>query len=212
MPYPRNAKSFFLLPYQVYYTASALRTVPYTHADSSPLRVLAELLTHKRIHHEIREKGGAYGGSAYSASIRGIFGFSSYRDPNPLNSLKVMNEAGAWARDQKFTERDLEEAKLSVFQGLDAPRSVNSEGMTKFLTGVDEDMEQRHREELLDVKAADVNRVADVYLAGKFADASVAVLGKTQDWVSPEQGWTEMPMDIKAEEQDEAVDEGYLVI
>jgi len=212
MPYPQNAKSFFPLPYQVYYSASAVRTVPYTHSDNSPLRILAELLTHKRIHHEIREKGGAYGGSAYSASLRGIFGFSSYRDPNPMNSLKVMNEAGAWARDQKFTERDLEEAKLSVFQGLDAPRSVNSEGMTKFLTGVDEDMEQRHREELLDVKAADVNRVADVYLAGKFADASVAVLGKTQDWVSPEQGWTEMPMDIKAEEHDEAVDEGYLVI
>lgn len=212
MQYPQNAKCFFPLPYQVYYTASALRTVPYVHADSSPLRVLADLLTHKRIHHEIREKGGAYGGSAYSASLRGIFGFSSYRDPNPLNSFKVMNEAGAWARDRQWTERDLEEAKLSVFQGLDAPRSVSSEGMTKFLAGVDEDMEQKHREELLDVKAQDVNRVADEYLVKKFGEANITALGKTQDWVNPEQGWMVMPMDIQGPGENEGSDEGYLVI
>jgi len=216
MAYPRDTKSFFPLPYQVYYTASALRTVPYTHADSSALRILAELLTHKRVHHEIREKGGAYGGSAYSASLRGVFGFSSYRDPNPLNSLKVMNEAGAWARNRTWTDRDLEEAKLSVFQGLDAPKSVSAEGMTKFLTGVDEDMQQTHREQLLDIKAQDVNRVADEYLVKKLDELNVAVLGKKADWVNPEKNWLEMPMDVQggsgSGEQGEGSEDGYLII
>lgn len=210
IPYPRNAKSFFPLPYQVYYSALAISTVPYIHPASASLKVLAELLTHKHLHHEIREKGGAYGAAAYSSSLRGIFGFSSYRDPNPVNSLKIMNEAGVWARDRQWTDRDLEEAKLSVFQSLDAPRSVSSEGMTRFLTGVDEEMEQTMRERLLDVDAKDVNEVAQKYIVEGMSNSNVAVLGKKQDWVAAGDGWTEMPM--SSEELVEHNDNGYLVI
>ena len=61
-----GSKTFFPLPYQVYYSGMALATVPYVHPDSAPLQVLAQLLTHKHLHHEIREKGGAYGGGAYA--------------------------------------------------------------------------------------------------------------------------------------------------
>lgn len=216
IPYPKDAKTFFPLPFQVYYSSLALRTVPYTHADSAALRILAELLTHKRIHHEIREKGGAYGGSAYAAALRGVFGFSSYRDPNPQNSIKVMNEAGTWARDREWQARDMEEAKLSIFQGLDAPQSVSSEGMTKFLTGVDEDMKQTHREQLLDVTAKDVNLVAEKYLVQRMSESNVVVLGKEQDWVNPSEGWIQMPMNMSTpatgEGNEEESDDGYLVL
>ncbi|KAL8693906.1 MAG: hypothetical protein Q9218_001371, partial [Villophora microphyllina] len=116
-------KTFFPLPYQVYYSALALPTVPYTHPASAPLQILSQLLTHKHLHHEIREKGGAYGGGAYSRGLSGIFGFYSYRDPNPRNTLTVVNDVGRWARDKQWTDQDLEEAKLSVFQGVDAPES-----------------------------------------------------------------------------------------
>lgn len=211
IPYPRDVKSFFPLPYQVYYTASALRTVPYTHNASAPLQILAELLTHKRLHHEIREKGGAYGASAYAAGLRGIFGFSSYRDPSPLNSLKVMNDVGGWARDREWSERDIEEAKLSVFQSLDAPKSVSGEGMTRFLTGVTEDMQQERRERLLDVTAKDVNEVADTYLARNVEERTSAVLGKKQDWV--DDSFIEMPMGAGATISEEGGHEdGYLVL
>jgi len=210
IPYPRNAKSFFPLPYQVYYSALAMSTVPYIHTTSASLKVLAELLTHKRLHHEIREKGGAYGAAAYSSSLRGIFGFSSYRDPNPVNSLKIMGETGVWARDRQWTDRDLEEAKLSVFQSLDAPRSVSSEGMTMFLTGVNEEMEQTMRERLLDVSAKDMNEVAQKYIVEGMNNSNVVVLGKKQEWVSAGDGWTEMPM--SSEELVEHSDNGYLVI
>jgi Zn-dependent M16 (insulinase) family peptidase len=187
--YSRNSKSFFPLPYQVYYSGVALRTVPYVHNAGAALQVLSQLLTHKHLHHEIREKGGAYGGGAYSQGLGGTFGFYSYRDPNPVNTMKIIKESGAWARERVWTAQDLEEAKLSVFQSLDAPESVSQEGITQFLTGVDQDMQQRRREQLLDVTADDVKAVADKFLVNGMDGAHIAVLGAQKEWVNKEGGW-----------------------
>ncbi|KAL8773154.1 MAG: hypothetical protein Q9209_001830 [Squamulea sp. 1 TL-2023] len=184
-----NSKTFFPLPYQVYYSALSLPTVPYGHPSSAPLAILSQLLTHKHLHHEIREKGGAYGGGAYSRGLSGLFGFYSFRDPNPQNTLKIMAVAGRWARDKGWTEQDLEEAKLSVFQGVDAPESVSDQGMIRFLSGVDEDMEQRKREQLLDVKKEDIVDAAQQYLVNGMARARIAVLGEEKGWTQSTGDW-----------------------
>ena len=194
-----SSKTFFPLPYQVYYSALALRTVPYSNRSGASLQILSQLLTHKHLHHEIREKGGAYGGGAYSRGLSGNFGMYSYRDPNPQNTLKIMEESGRWAYEKEFSDQDLEEAKLSVFQSVDAPESLSDEGMTRFLSGVDEDMEQKKREELLDVTKVDVRNMAQKYLIDGMAGAKVAVLGEQQDWLHEAGGW-----DIKALQMVEA--------
>ncbi|MCJ1306327.1 Mitochondrial presequence protease, partial [Hypocenomyce scalaris] len=173
----------------VYYSALAFPTVPYTHPSGAPLQILSQLLTHKHLHHEIREKGGAYGGGAYARGLSGLFGFYSYRDPNPQNTLSIIQDSGRWARDRDWTEQDLEEAKLSVFQSVDAPESVSEEGMTRFVSGVDEDMEQRKREQLLDVRKEDVREVAQKYIVEGMEGYSLAVLGEKKDWVNQGNGW-----------------------
>lgn len=119
-----------------------LKTVPYTHPDGPALQILSQLLTHKHLHHEIREKGGAYGGGAFHRGAGGVFGFYSYRDPNIPNTIRIMKEAGEWAANKDWKPSDIDEAKLSVFQGVDAPMSVSEEGMTQFLDGITEDMRQ----------------------------------------------------------------------
>ena len=197
-----NSRTFFPLPYQVYYSALSLATVPYTHADSAPLQVLSQLLTHKHLHHEIREKGGAYGGGAYARSLSGVFGFYSYRDPNPSNTMKIMLDAGRWALDKEWSDRDLEEAKLSVFQGIDAPESVSDEGMTRFLSGVDETMEQIKREELLDVRIDNIREVTQRYLIEKTSKYHVTVLGEKKEWPEEGDGW-----DIKNLQMAESLDQ-----
>ena len=179
--------TFFPLPYQVSYTAASLVTVPYTHPSSAPLQILSQLLTHKHLHHEIREKGGAYGSGAYARGLSGLFGFYSYRDPNPQNSLSIIRDAGRWASDKQWTDQDLEEAKLSTFQSVDAPQSVSEEGMTRFLSGVDETMEQTKREQLLDVKKEDVRDVAQKYLVEGMKGVRIVVLGEKKEWVSEEE-------------------------
>jgi Zn-dependent M16 (insulinase) family peptidase len=194
--FARNIKSFYPLPYQVYYGALALPTVSYTSPDNAPLQILSSLLTHKHLHHEIREKGGAYGGGAYSRAIDGIFGFYSYRDPNPLNTIKIMRNAGQWAVDKKWFDRDLEDAKISVFQGVDAPRAVNEEGMSNFVYGITEEMKQTRREQLLDVTKDQVREVAQKYIVNALSKESerLVFLGEKRDFV--DKSWTINEMDI----------------
>jgi Zn-dependent M16 (insulinase) family peptidase len=181
----RNTKTFYPLPYQVYYGALAVPTVSYTSSAGAPLQILAQLLTHKHLHHEIREKGGAYGGGAYARGSDGVFGFYSYRDPNPQNTISIMRGAGQWAVDKQWTEQDLEEAKLSVFQGLDAPQSINSEGLNNFLYGITDDMVQQRREQLLDVSKDQIRDVAHKYVVEALdkGQERLVFLGKKKPWV-----------------------------
>ncbi|KAK5132266.1 hypothetical protein LTR08_009254 [Meristemomyces frigidus] len=158
---PSSARTFFPLPYQVSYAALSLPTVPYTSPQSPALAILAALLTHKHLLSEIREKGGAYGAGAVSRSLGGVFGMYSYRDPNPANTLAVMRNAGAWAAEREWSEREVEEAKLSTFQAIDAPVSVNQEGLGRFLSGVGEGMERERRGRLLDVGVEEVRAAAE---------------------------------------------------
>ncbi|KIX00344.1 uncharacterized protein Z518_10483 [Rhinocladiella mackenziei CBS 650.93] len=179
-----SRRAFFDLPFQVSYTGTCLQTVPYSSPDKAPLTVLGQLLVHNFLHPEVREKGGAYGASASASPISSLFTMSSYRDPNPRNSLNVFQRAGVYARDKDWSSRELEESKLSIFQGIDAPRSVSSEASKEFMYGITEDMDQRMREGLLDVTKADVQNVAQKYLVDLPAELkSVCVLGEKKTWI-----------------------------
>jgi presequence protease len=186
-------------PFKVYYSGLATETVPFVDAASAPLSVLSQLLTHKYLHPEIREKGGAYGAGASNGPIKGIFTLSSYRDPNPVNTLNVFKKTGAFARDRAWTEQELEEAKLSIFQGLDAPTSVDEEGARYFMSGVTHEMDQRWREQVLDVTAKDVNAVAQRFLADASRKA-ICVLGKNRD-LSTGDEWTVKKLSLQAQEE-----------
>ncbi|KAH8664216.1 mitochondrial presequence protease [Xylariales sp. PMI_506] len=205
--FSRDIKAFYPLPYQVYYGSLSLPTVSYTHADGAPLQILAQLLTHKHLHHEIREKGGAYGGGAYMKGLDGLFGFYSYRDPNPQNTLSIMRGAGRWAVDKRFEDQDLEEAKISVFKSLDAPKSVNTEGMDRFLSGITDEMKQKRREQLLDVTKDQVRNVAQKYIVESLEkqEERVAFLGEKKDWVDGT--WTVREMNVSSASSSDNVPE-----
>ncbi|THC93078.1 hypothetical protein EYZ11_007444 [Aspergillus tanneri] len=178
-------KTFYDMPFKVYYSGLAMQTVPFVHSSSAPLSVLSQLLTHNYLHPEIREKGGAYGAAASNGPIKGIFALTSYRDPNPNNTLKVFQNCGLFARDRSWSNRELNEAKLGIFQGLDAPMSVDEEGSRYFMSGVTHEMDQRWREQLLDVTAKDVNEAAETFLVNG-TRRSVCLLGEKKDWVESE--------------------------
>ncbi|GAV49142.1 hypothetical protein ZYGR_0N05480 [Zygosaccharomyces rouxii] len=173
---PQKPSTLINFPFQVHYAARSLPGVSYTHGDGAPLQVLANLLTFKHLHTEVREKGGAYGGGASYSALEGMLNFFSYRDPRPLQSLKTFENAGQHAlQEAQWDSADLDEAKLTIFQRLDAPISRKSEGVSLFYSGVTDEMRQNRREQLLDVTRKDVDRVAEKYLLNK--DGSNAVVG-----------------------------------
>ncbi|CAR24777.1 pitrilysin family metalloprotease [Lachancea thermotolerans CBS 6340] len=155
-------------PFQVHYSAQSLVGVPYTHRDGASLQVLSNMLTFKHLHREIREKGGAYGGGATYSALDGLFSFYSYRDPHPLNSLQVFAESGNYVlQNSNWKNDDLNEAKLTIFQQVDAPISPSSEGSILFNYGITDSMRQVRREQLLDVNLEDVRAAAEKYLFKK---------------------------------------------
>lgn len=179
-----SRRAFFDLPFQVSYTGTCLQTAPYSSPDKAPLTVLGQLLVHNFLHPEVREKGGAYGASASASPISGLFTMSSYRDPNPRNSLNVFQRAGVYARDKDWSSRELDESKLSIFQGIDAPRSVSSEASKEFMYGITEEMDQKMREQLLSVTKDDVQKVAQKYLMELPSELrSVCILGEKKEWI-----------------------------
>ncbi|EME79874.1 uncharacterized protein MYCFIDRAFT_204362 [Pseudocercospora fijiensis CIRAD86] len=190
-PPQRSRKTLFDLPYQVSYSALAVPTGPFTAQWTAPISILAQLLTHKHLHHEIREKGGAYGGGALSRGLEGSFLMYSYRDPNPDNTLNIYNETMRWAAEKEWTERDLEEAKLSVFQALDAPQSINEEGLSQFLQGITQDLDQQRREWLLDTTVAQVKDAAESLAEKVRHESYTTILGKKEGkkFVEEEVGW-----------------------
>ncbi|XP_023336821.1 presequence protease, mitochondrial isoform X2 [Eurytemora carolleeae] len=136
-------KLHHVVPFPINFTSQSLPTVHYTHPDSAPLRVLAAVMSSKYLHPEIREKGGAYGGGATAGS--GTFTFYSYRDPKNLETFSVYRKAGEWAAEGNFSDQDVEEGQLRIFQRLDEPVQPGYRGLRVFLSGVEDSIFKEHR-------------------------------------------------------------------
>ncbi|KAI8373250.1 peptidase M16C associated-domain-containing protein [Blakeslea trispora] len=188
---PDYKKTFFPLPFQVNFSAKVLRGVPYTHPDGASLQVLSSLMTNHYLHREIREKNGAYGGGARYSGLGGLFSFYSYRDPRTLETLDTFTKSIDWVQQRNFTDQELTESKLAIFQDVDAPQSVSEEGMLQFVHGISDEMRQLRRESLLKVTQDDIKRVAHTYLEKPFQENcySTALLGEANSRITTEGGW-----------------------
>lgn len=184
-------RKFFPLPYSVNFTSLCLLGVPYIHQDGPIIQILSKLLTQQYLHKEIREKGGAYGGGVSYNNLEGIFGFYSYRDPTPQRTLSIFMDSGQWSMKHNWTVEELDEAKLSVFQSLDAPISIDQEGLSYFMNSINDEMRQLHRERLLKVNISDLYRITEKYICKPISQQhlSATILGEKKSWIEQEKQW-----------------------
>uniref|UniRef100_A0A8C9R8W5 Presequence protease, mitochondrial n=1 Tax=Scleropages formosus TaxID=113540 RepID=A0A8C9R8W5_SCLFO len=185
---PCQMKTYFQMPFPVYYVGQCVRTVPYSHQDHASLCVLAQMMTAKFLHKEIREKGGAYGGGA-KMDHSGLFSFYSYRDPNSMQTLNVFRRAVDWAKAGQFSQQDIDEAKLSVFAAIDAPVAPSDKGMTRFLSGISDELKQQHREQLFAVSHEALTVVSASYLGLGQRTCGVAIIGPENEGIRKDPSW-----------------------
>ncbi|XP_071447240.1 presequence protease, mitochondrial [Hetaerina americana] len=183
----------YVLPLPVNFAAKAIATgVAFKHPDHAPLKILAKLLSARYLHPHIREEGGAYGSGA-DISTDGVFSFFSYRDPHSIKTLDVFNGSGKWAINSSpkpITETYLEEAKIGIFQRVDAPVPPGNRGLDRFLRGVDDELLKWHREALMTVTCDDLVRVASEYLSvTSKLPVSCALLGPQNDVLEKDSNW-----------------------
>ncbi len=176
---PRVQRAGWSTSVPVNYVARVFPTVPFTHPDSGPLMVLAKLLRANFLHREIREKGGAYGGMASCDPEAGIFALLSYRDPQLRRTLKVYDDAVAWAISGKFDDEAIKEAILAVFGDLDRPLSPGGKGHREFANqrqGLSLEMRNEQRRRILAIDRATLVAAAEKYLRQGRPNSSVAVV------------------------------------
>ena len=186
---PHTQRVHHVFPFPVNYASRAVAGVPYRHPDAGPLRVLGRLMF-PFLHREIREKGGAYGGGA-SVSPGGPVSFYSYRDPNSLQTFEAFSNALEWVLKGDFSERDVDEAKLGVFQSLDAPVGPGSRGLRNFFSHIPDDMFNYHRQSVLDTDAQDITRAARTHILDNLIEGA-CLIGPENQAIKDDPFWTTM--------------------
>ncbi|GMF05082.1 unnamed protein product [Ambrosiozyma monospora] len=119
-----------------------------------------------------------------------------HSNPKPAQSITTFNQSvdKVIEKIEKGvinSDEDLEQAKLTIFQKIDAPMTVREEGMSLFNFELDDDMKQERREHLLDCSLDDVKEVAEKYF-GDEAERSSVIIGTDADKEAglPGENWT----------------------
>ena len=161
---------------QVNFCSRAYSTVASGHPDSASLAVLGGILRNGYLHQAIREKGGAYGGGASQDIDSGAFRFFSYRDPRIKETLNDFDNSIDWIKTRTPTKSMIEESVLGVISSLDKPNSPSGEAKQAFfaeLNGRNKQTIKEFRDRTLNVKDADITRVANKYLVPENCNTAV---------------------------------------
>ena len=123
----------------------------------------ALLMTYGYFWSVIRVQNGAYG-AGMSVGDFGDFRFTTYRDPNPANSLDTFRAAADFLRENPPEPEELTDLIISAIGDVDPLRTPKTSGRlaaARYLLEVDEDHIDRVRREILHTTAEDVTAFAD---------------------------------------------------
>jgi Zn-dependent M16 (insulinase) family peptidase len=178
-PEPVKAEVYASPSLQVGFAAMALPGAAFPRREHSAEAVLCHQLSTGALWENIRMKGGAYGAFASVDGNEKIFGFATYRDPNPFRSLGAFTtilrdraglppEGGTPSRktaqknsikDTAFMEDALEKAIIGRYARETSPRTAAEKGsidFSRFLYGIDSSHRERKLRALIDISEAEV--------------------------------------------------------
>lgn len=95
--------------------------------------VFASLINNNYMEKAVREQNGAYGGY-FTVDMQGDMIFSSYRDPSIEATLKAMDGAVDWIKNQKIAQEDLDPIIISLIGSLNQPENAFSRADTQTLS------------------------------------------------------------------------------
>lgn len=171
---------------QVGFAAAALRSSHLTEKGYSHETLLAHLMTTGILWEEIRVRRGAYGAFAASDGLEAVFGFSSYRDPRPVDSLVFFRDALRTTAEQlknPQAEDLVEEAAVGALGRDLRPLMPEERGYVDFkreLYGIEDRIRQAKRDALLSATSGEIAAAAE-RLAEDFRDASIVLISSAED-------------------------------
>jgi Zn-dependent M16 (insulinase) family peptidase len=171
----------------------------YTHPDYPKCIIMSNLIALSILHKEIREKGGAYGSGASNAE-NSLCSFFSYRDPKPERSYQIFEKAILAAKEGRFTEQDIKDAKIYTFSKVDKIINPANKGLIYFLRNISEEDRNIFRNRLLDVTAEDIKYVAQEYFIKQLEEGTTSRVIFGNDKVQINEFEEINPLDFLSEE------------
>ena len=175
---PQRLSEGLTFPGQVNYVGKGGNLVALGVKPTGGMAVALKHLNTTYMWDKIRVQGGAYGGGSSFDPFSGNFAFTSYRDPNLIETLDNYDNAAAFLR-QAVGEQELTRSVIGVIGTVDTYRLPDAKGFTSMLwelMGDTEEARQQRREETLGASRADFTALADGLDALR-GDAEVVVLG-----------------------------------
>jgi Zn-dependent M16 (insulinase) family peptidase len=131
---------------------------------------------------KVRVQGGAYGGSCSLDRHAGLFMFTSYRDPNLLQTLDIYDQTGAFLRTAAISEAELTKSIIGVIGQIDDYQLPDAKGFTstqRYLVHESDAGLQRFRDEVLATRPEDFRAFGEA-LSALTANARVVVMGSPE--------------------------------
>ena len=147
---------------QVQYVATAGNFLERGLAYNGGLTVLQTIFSYDYLWINVRVKGGAYG-CMCSFSRSGNVYFTSYRDPNLMETYEIYKKAPEYVRGFEASDRDMTKYIIGAISKLDAPLTPSAEGSfsyVAYLMGLTDEDLQRERNEVLSSDVESIRALA----------------------------------------------------
>jgi Zn-dependent M16 (insulinase) family peptidase len=184
-PYSSQGRSFAS---PVAYISQVIPSVPYVHPDAPLLSLASFILDNQTLHTKIREQGGAYGAGSRQQSGNGLFSFYSYRDPHIGETLNVFKSSIEHLLKEGVSPKDREEAVLEIMQGMDAPISPGTRGITAYAwlrEGRSLEARKKFRERLLKSTPGEIAKGVETHLLPSY-EKGVTVVAASEELLQKE--------------------------
>lgn len=142
------------------------------------LKAIGNIMDYGYLWENIRVKGGAYGcmsGYSYGGNVY----FCSYRDPNLSKTNDVYEGIPKYLRSFNESDRDILKYIIGTISSLDRPKTAKGKGSAAlrfYLTGINMDMVQKERDEVLSLSNEKIHQVADM-IEAVLAQGNICTIG-----------------------------------
>ena len=178
--YPRleTGNEAILIPSQVGYSAMAGALQNAGDDYRGIYRTASQILTYGYLWNEVRVKNGAYG-TAFTPGYSGLITCSSYRDPNPANSLNVFRKCGDYLKQFAQSDQDLTSYVIGALNTMDpllSPSAKIRVADGRVFTNLTPEKNAELREQLLKTSMEDLSEAGGI-LNRMFEDAVFCIVG-----------------------------------
>lgn len=163
---------------KVQYVAKAYNFKRLGHEYTGSLQVLRTILSLDYLWNRVRVQGGAYGCLAGFERNGNVY-FSSYRDPNLKETLKIYDDAVDYVKNFDGSEREMTKYIIGTVSRLDSPLTPSMKGeraTQNYLSNLSPEEIQKERDEVLATKRADIQACAEI-LADTMKQNYICTLG-----------------------------------